>query len=910
MAVAVAVKAAPTSTDWVQEARAALLAGAAVPDLRAAVEGLERAQAFRYARLLLERALNTSPLPDQEVWLREKLALSTYKDSQLPAAAKLERALEHLRPLLEAPEPSPETLGLAGAIHKRRWALDGQRVHLERSLAAYSRGYAIASRRREAAGAAAATALLDDLAFTGINAAFVLDALARDDEREAAASATPDDAAALHRRRAADIRRELVRELEPAGAGARGDAWWYAMTLVEAYMGLERFDDAARWVARAMKRPPDGWKWESSATQIATLAAVRNLIPLEGSAEALEAAPAWRVIQELVGDNPFAARRAIAGKLGLGLSGGGFRASLFHIGVLARLAELDLLRHVEVLSCVSGGSIVGVQLYLELQQMLESKAEPTQEDYLDAVGRLAAGFAEGVKKNVRTRVLADWVANLHMLLAARSGLSYTRTLRIGKLFERELFARVPVVAGRLHPSAMSDLSVNPAGAVEFKIRDHNWQRAAKVPALVLNATTLNTGHGWQFAATFMGEPPAGTDPAVEGNARLRRFHYVGDNAPPEWKRVPIGQAVAASACVPGLFTPVVLDGLYAPARRPGGAGADGALRVGLVDGGTHDNQGIATLLEQECNVLFVSDASGQMETQERAKVGILGVLGRSSSILQSRVRAAQLDGAVGLERAGYVRGLRMVHLREGLSEPAVAWRGCEEPEDSYPWSREPAGDLGIAREVQEALAHVRTDLDSFHDVEAAALMTCGYRMAVRALDAEPRQRDRPDPFATLRGAEVRRPWAFLEVAPAMGAGDGPAHAELLRLLRASKSIAFKVWTLVPALRAAAVAIAVVLALALTAAALWRPNLPLITLGGAFWTLAGALAALVVGRRLVRSLRWSELARAILVGVAAATVGWLAARIHLLWFDRWYLRLGSMERFRRLMKSPADPPRQT
>ena len=30
--------------------------------------------------------------------------------------------------------------------------------------------------------------------------------------------------------------------------------------------------------------------------------------------------------------------------LGLALSGGGFRASLFHIGVLARLAELDLLR--------------------------------------------------------------------------------------------------------------------------------------------------------------------------------------------------------------------------------------------------------------------------------------------------------------------------------------------------------------------------------------------------------------------------------------------------------------------------------------------------------------------------------------------------------------------------------------
>ena len=45
-------------------------------------------------------------------------------------------------------------------------------------------------------------------------------------------------------------------------------------------------------------------------------------------------------------------------KLGLALAGGGFRASLFHLGVLRRMAELDLLRYVQVLSTVSGGSIV------------------------------------------------------------------------------------------------------------------------------------------------------------------------------------------------------------------------------------------------------------------------------------------------------------------------------------------------------------------------------------------------------------------------------------------------------------------------------------------------------------------------------------------------------------------------
>ena len=57
-------------------------------------------------------------------------------------------------------------------------------------------------------------------------------------------------------------------------------------------------------------------------------------------------------------------------KMGLALSGGGFRASIYHIGVLAALAERDMLRHVEVLSCVSGGSILGTYYYLLLRKKI------------------------------------------------------------------------------------------------------------------------------------------------------------------------------------------------------------------------------------------------------------------------------------------------------------------------------------------------------------------------------------------------------------------------------------------------------------------------------------------------------------------------------------------------------------
>ena len=144
---------------------------------------------------------------------------------------------------------------------------------------------------------------------------------------------------------------------------------------------------------------------------------------------------------------------------------------------------------------------------------------------------------------------------------------------------------------------------------------------------MLNATTLNTGHNWQFTATWMGEPTAGIDSEVDANYRLRRMYY--DEAPEAYRRYPLGQAVAASSCVPGIFEPINLPKLY-----PG-------IDVRLVDGGVQDNQGIGALLDEGCTVLLVSDASGQMESQPRPGTGIFSSLKRANSILQARVREAE-----------------------------------------------------------------------------------------------------------------------------------------------------------------------------------------------------------------------------------------------------------------------------
>ena len=67
-------------------------------------------------------------------------------------------------------------------------------------------------------------------------------------------------------------------------------------------------------------------------------------------------------------------------KIGLALSGGGFRASIFHLGVIRRLEELGIMKDVDVISSVSGGSIIAAYYVCEMEKRLRIKREAPQKD--------------------------------------------------------------------------------------------------------------------------------------------------------------------------------------------------------------------------------------------------------------------------------------------------------------------------------------------------------------------------------------------------------------------------------------------------------------------------------------------------------------------------------------------------
>ncbi|MDX2165965.1 MAG: patatin-like phospholipase family protein [Deltaproteobacteria bacterium] len=455
-------------------------------------------------------------------------------------------------------------------------------------------------------------------------------------------------------------------------------------------------------------------------------------------------------------------------RLGLALSGGGFRASLFHIGVLARLAELDLLREVQVLSTVSGGSIVGALYYLHVRRLLQAKADAaiTRADYVGVVDELARDFTAAVGANLRMRAFADWRANWRMFHDRK----YSRSDRMAELYEEYLYATVAGVAPgqRVELPRLTIQPVGePAGFHPFEPETHgrtpNDRRRNKIPVLVINATTLNTGHSFQFTATWLGEPEAlAHHDNIDCNLRLRRACYDSLAPTDKYRRLPLGVAVAASAAVPGIFPPLALTELYQD-------GAD-ELTPQLVDGGVHDNQGIEALLDPShpCTHLLVSDASGQMADSADAPTRLFGVVQRSNDALMDRVREEQYAVAHLLERCGSVRQLVFLHLKEDLLQREITWRGgADKPAQVTDTGGRTA--YGVDRHVQEALAGVRTDLDAFSGVEARALIADGYLIAQHAipatLGAALRGSDAPPLDASLG-------WCFLDMRAPLGAPLG------------------------------------------------------------------------------------------------------------------------------------------
>ena len=890
-----------------------ILAGraATADEMLSLAKRLKAARYFDFARRLLARVRNSSAFGTMDLKARVKigqqLALCTYKDANLIPEHRFHRALEVLCETDDlATTRDQETLGLAGAIYKYRWMHGGNRDDLERSLAYYQRG--------------ADEGIAPDFGYTAINAAYLLDLIASQEEAAGTRTDRPDGSVfsipgkVLERRAAAaELRKQIVHTLSPAAADSQ--QWWMAVTLAEACFGLgttpegeidaARYDEARYWFREAIVLNKEDWEYETTARQLASIASMQGKQRAVAKKDTGDAE--WQCLRVFLGNRVAALRSLAMGKAGLALSGGGFRASLFHIGVLARLAEADLLRHVEVLSCVSGGSIIGAHYYLELRRLLESKPddEIKREDYIEVVRRVERDFLAAVQRNLRTLVAWNPFASFWMMVSGK----YSRTRRIGGLYEKVIYSKVD--DGRRGPRFMDDMRIVPHGEQPgtFAPKLDNWTRAAKVPELILNATSVNSGHNWQFTASWMGEPPSAITESIDGNDRLRRMYYW--EAPKDYRKVRLGHAVAASSCVPGLFEPLSMPGLY-PKHV-----------VELVDGGVHDNQGLAALIEQQCKIVLVSDASGQMGNELQPATGVLSIFQRSNDMLMARVRESQFRELIARREAAALSQFVFVHLKKDLQTDPVDWVDCPDPyepnDDSRPEAtRGPLTGYGILKSQQEQLAAIRTDLDSFSDLEACALMYSGYRMIDQEL--------KDSGLAPVSGESAG--WRFQDIEAAVGTRKNDDLAQRLTdNLRVARFGAWKV--LRPTAHKVSLGFAVVALMAALVAGFtiraareyvdpyatqpsgWSYVLRgVIDAGtlvrtGLLYVLVAAAAVLVAAVLTTLTYRLSGRKKSLSQTIMAALLIVFAplAWLHILFFDPWYLRWGKLPEMKRRHGAP-------
>lgn len=251
--------------------------------------------------------------------------------------------------------------------------------------------------------------------------------------------------------------------------------------------------------------------------------------------------------------------------IGICLSGGGYRAMLFHTGALLRLAELGYfgtgvrvgkegpMGSLERLSSVSGGSITAGVLGLAWQSLR-----------VDDDG-VADRFRENVMQPIQNFAGKTTISIASGIAAMIFGTINNRVVRV---YRKRLYGK----------KTLQDLP------------DH--------PRFVINSTNLQSGELWRFSK------------------RYNRDWRVGQIDRPDDQ---IAEAVGASSAFPPFLSPARFR--YKASQYASGSGEDlqyapFTTHPHLADGGVYDNLGLETVFRY-CSTVIVSNAGGEYEPQSR-----------------------------------------------------------------------------------------------------------------------------------------------------------------------------------------------------------------------------------------------------------------------------------------------------
>ncbi|AUC81726.1 patatin-like phospholipase family protein [Lacinutrix sp. Bg11-31] len=300
-------------------------------------------------------------------------------------------------------------------------------------------------------------------------------------------------------------------------------------------------------------------------------------------------------------------------KIGLSLSGGGYRATIYHLGTLKKLKELEILDKVDVISTNSGGSITGATYGL----------------HKDNFEAFEAIIRQGVKRSVIKGVLVSWqfllvfattlfwmLTILYLLANGYAWSSFGLLIALVVVFLFFQFNLFPI-------STLNEKMYNT-----FFFNGKTLNDLRKDVRFAINATNLETGRLFTFSNDTMGDSvydfPSDDDEPIK---------FESDN-------FPIARAVAASTAVPFVFTPIKIDKEFFSNTED-----TKRAKPRLVDGGVYDNQGAHKITQTKSaygsQIVIISDAGNTMPFKNTYR-NTLTMLIRTSDVFMNRIKNLQM----------------------------------------------------------------------------------------------------------------------------------------------------------------------------------------------------------------------------------------------------------------------------
>jgi NTE family protein len=278
---------------------------------------------------------------------------------------------------------------------------------------------------------------------------------------------------------------------------------------------------------------------------------------------------------------------------GLALSGGGFRATLFHAGALWRMNELGLLPTLDRVSSISGGSITAGRLAVRWKKLM---------------------FQNDVAKNFGTEIIEP----------------------LRELCSRNVDVRA-VLFGILLPWKSITQMVQESYE-ESLLGKATLQDLPDRPRFVFNATNFGTGVSFRFSKPYAGDYRIGL---VENPNFRVSFAVLASSAFP-----PI-LSPAILKPDPGQFQNQVGADLYDKIefRR----------RIVLTDGGVYDNLGLQTVWDRYSAVL-VSDAGAPFDPDPAIGFWPARQVLRALSITTNQARGLRKSALIAAYKAGQRSG--------------------------------------------------------------------------------------------------------------------------------------------------------------------------------------------------------------------------------------------------------------